>query len=70
MNISAAIRNYLISHGIKQSFLAEKCGWTKQMANTIVCGRRKITADEYAAICDALGLPYDLFYNEARQSSA
>ena len=67
MNISASIREYLKDHGIKQSYIAEKCGWTRQMANTIVCGRRKITADEYAAICEALGLPYDLFYNLSRK---
>ena len=58
MDISNHIREYLGTHGVKQVFLADKCGWSKQKTNTIVCGKRKITADELASICDALNLPY------------
>lgn len=65
MDISLSIRNYLKSHGIKQSFVSEGCGWTKQKTSLIVRGRRKITADELAAICDTLGVPYDFFYQAA-----
>lgn len=61
--MSSLIREYLDAHGVKQVFLADRCGWSKQKTSTIVCGRRKITADELASICDALSLPYDYFYN-------
>lgn len=71
MNIEFAIRTYLLDHGIKQSFVAEKCGWTKQKTNAIATGKKKITANEYRELCDAVGVPYDYFFNAvAAQDSA
>ena len=35
MTIELAIRDYLISHGITQAFIARKCGWSKQRTNAI-----------------------------------
>ena len=69
MDISNRIREYLGPHGVKQVFIADKCGWSRQKTNTIVCGKRKITADELASICDALNLPYDYFYNRKAVSN-
>ena len=63
MSIELAIRQYLLDHGIKQSFVAEKCGWTKQKTNSIATGKTKITAGEYGELCDAIGVPYDYFFN-------
>lgn len=63
LEIEKAIREYLISHGIKQSFIAEKCAWTKQKVNAILTGKQKINADDYGAICEAVDVPYDHFYN-------
>ena len=60
MNIELAIREYLISHGIKQTFVAEQCGWSKQKTNSNMTGKKKITAAEYGAI---VGEPYDYFFN-------
>lgn len=68
MTIEKTIRCYLIDHGIKQSFVAEKCGWSRQKTNSIVCGKRKITADEYGDLCDALNLPYEHFYNSSNNA--
>lgn len=64
VSIEMTIREYLIGHGIKQSFVAEKCGWSKQKANSIATGKQKITAEEYGRLCDAVGVPYDYFFNE------
>lgn len=69
MTIAQAVREYLDSAGIKQSFLAEKCGWTKQRMSSIVRGTAKMSAEDYACICDALGVPYGMFYDLARQNS-
>ena len=69
MGIELAIRDYLIGHGIKQTFVSEKCGWTKQKTNKITRGKQKITAEEYGTICDAIGVPYDYFYNVVSQQS-
>lgn len=63
LSIELAIRKYLLDHGIKQSFVAEKCGWTRQKTNAIATGKAKITANEYGDLCDAIGVPYDYFFN-------
>lgn len=69
MNIEKAIRDYLATHGITQAFIAQKCGWTKQRLNAILIGRQKINAYDLGAICDAVGVPYDYFYNAAEQAT-
>lgn len=69
LNIELSIREYLLSHGIKQSFVAEKCGWTKQKTNAIATGKKKITANEYGELCEAIGVPYDYFFNSAQDSA-
>lgn len=69
MSIETAIREYLVGHGIKQSFVAEKCGWSKQKTNCIATGKQKITAEEYGRFCDAVGVPYDYFFTAAAQDS-
>lgn len=66
MGIDRAIKDYLSSHGIKQTFVSGRCGWSKQKTNAIVTGKRKISAEEYGAICEAVGVPYDYFYNAAK----
>lgn len=65
MAMELLIRKYLEDHGIKQTFISDRCGWTKQKTHAIVTGKRKITADEYGEVCDAVGVPYDFFFNEA-----
>ena len=69
MLVSLAIKDYLTAHGKKQSFVAEKCGWSKQKTNCIVNGKQKITADEMRTVCDAVGVPYDYFFTAAAQDS-
>lgn len=63
MSIELAIRDYLVSHGITQAFVARKCGWSKQRTNAILTGKRKIRGDEIKAVCEAIGVPYDYFFN-------
>lgn len=70
MGIEMAIREYLVGHGIKQSFVAEKCGWSKQKIHSIATGKKKITAEEYGRLCDAVGVPYDYFFAAATRDTA
>lgn len=65
MPIADAIRRYLHSHGIKQAFIAERCGWSKQKVNSIIWGKRKMTAEEFSLICKVIGAPYELFLGGA-----
>lgn len=66
MSISVYVRKYLDGRGIKQSFLADQCGWSKQKTNRIINGKQKMTVEDMSAVCEALGLPYDYFYNAAK----
>lgn len=55
------IKNYLEENGIKQSFLSEKTGIPAPILNMMLNDNRKIEANEYMRICDALDLPLDYF---------
>lgn len=69
MTLNLAIKDYLTAHGIKQSFIAEKCGWSKQKTNCIVNGKQKMTAEDLRIICEAIGVPYDYFFNSTQDSA-
>ena len=70
MNVALAIQDYLKANKIKQSTIAEKCGWSKQKTSVIVRGQQKMAAEDLAAICEALGVPYDFFYKVADDKRA
>jgi transcriptional regulator with XRE-family HTH domain len=59
-----SIVRYLQARGIKQSFLCEKTGLSKQCVSQSLCGKRKLTLEEYMKICDALCVPYGYFFTE------
>lgn len=65
MTIAQSLRDYLLSHGIKQTFVAEKCGWSKQKVNCIVSGKQKMSAEDFSLICKVIGAPYELFLGDA-----
>lgn len=66
--MAQAVKRYMVSHGIKQIFLAEKCGWSRQKTSSIIRGEKKMAADELAAICEALEVPYEFFYECASET--
>ncbi len=68
--VASAIDKYLAANGIKQSYIAESCGWSKQKTSAIIRGKSRMLAEEYACICDALGVPYDTFYRIAAQEAS
>lgn len=70
MTIALELRNYLLTHGIKQTFVAEKCGWSKQKVNCIFNGKQRLTAEDFSSICKAIDAPYELFLNSAARDSA
>lgn len=52
---------YLESRGIRQSWLAGEIGVSKQSLNQGLHGRRRLSLDEYVAICRALNVPFGEF---------
>lgn len=58
------IKRYLVDHGIKQTFLAQKLNIPDPALSDMLCGRRKINAEEYYIICKALGVSLEYFFEE------
>ncbi len=65
MNLYLAIGSYLENNGITQTYLSERSGITTNAVNLSLKGKRKLTADEYIKICDAVKVPYDLFVKKS-----
>lgn len=55
------IKTYLIENGIKQSYVSEKTGIPAPILNMMLNDNRKIEANEYMRICDAIGVPLEQF---------
>lgn len=55
---------YVSDKGIKQNVLAEKCGMTPMAVSSSMRSERRLTLEEYAAICKFLGLSMDYFNEE------
>ena len=62
--VGRRIKEYLISNGIKQTFLAEKTGLSQMVISDICNKDRKIDVVEYYKICKALGVPFETFLEE------
>lgn len=60
-NVNQNIKNYLQVHGISQSFLAKKSGLSVMAMSALMQGKRKLSAEEYVAICNALQVPVETF---------
>ena len=52
---------YVADKGIKQKVLAEKVGMTEVAVSSMLRCDRKLTADEYSAICYFLGVSTEKF---------
>ena len=59
--VGKKIGEYLADNGIKQSFVAEKAGITKQQMSDICPKGRTIDCMVYARICRALNVPLETF---------
>ncbi len=55
------IKEFLKTNGIKQSYLSDKTGIPAPILNAMLNNNRKIEANEYMRICDALGVPLEQF---------
>lgn len=55
------IREYIIEQGLKLGAVAEKVGIPMNTFSAMMNGKRKITAEEYFAICMALDVPLEKF---------
>ncbi len=61
MNIGVMIKQYLEDNGITQAFLSRKTGIETAKLNLALNGGRRLSLEEYAIICWALGVNTDFF---------
>jgi len=54
MNVQGRIAKYISDNGIKQSFIVEKTGLSRNIISAIMKLDRKMSADEYELIVKAL----------------
>lgn len=55
------IKKYLEDNGIKQAYVSTKTGIPAPILNMMLNDNRKIEANEYMKICDAIGVPLEQF---------
>lgn len=63
------IKRYMEKNGIKQKYVADCAGIPIQSFNAMCNGKQRITAEQYFAICDVLGVVYSRFApNEEKEA--
>ena len=65
--VGKRIKEYLVSNGIKQTFVAEKTGLSTMVISDICNNGRKIDIVEYYKICKALNVPLETFVKEGEE---
>lgn len=61
MTIEERIGAYVKENNIKQKTLSTKTGISENALSLVFNGKRKLSADEYISICDAVCVAYDKF---------
>lgn len=61
MSLGIKIKRHMDSRGIKQRYVAKKAGIEEPKLSAILNGKRKIQAEEYFSICNALKIPLETF---------
>ncbi len=59
--LGTKIKEYISSAGLKFISIAEKTNIPVNTFSAMMNGKRKITAEDYFAICSALNVPLDTF---------
>lgn len=69
MNIEKEICKYVKNNNVPQKLLASKSGMTENAMSLMLNGKRKLSADEYIRICDALCVPLERFICQSNQTN-
>lgn len=59
--LASRVNDYIIKCGFKYGAIAAKAGIPQSTFSAIMRGRRKMLAEEYVAICEALDVSTDKF---------
>lgn len=69
MFLHERIAEYIKENNISQRKLADRTGMTENALSLALNGKRKLLADEYIEICDAMCVPYERFTDKHRPAS-
>lgn len=61
MEVGLKIKKYIENNGISQTHISKKTAIPSAKLNLALNGKRRLTFDEYALICGALGVNTDFF---------
>lgn len=56
MNINMKIASIVTERGIKQTYIAEKTGWSNDKVSKLLRGALKLTAEDFLTLCSVLDL--------------
>lgn len=62
--LAERIKEYMDEKGIMQVAVANAIGMSKVAIGETLRGNRRLTAEEYVAICDFLEVPYSKFTDQ------
>ena len=65
MSINERLSVYVSENGIKQVYIAQKTGLTPDTVSKMLNGSRRIRADEFLLICNALNIDPNVFRNKS-----
>ena len=68
--LAERIKEYAAEMGIKQNAVAKAAGISASAMSEAMRGNRRLTAEEYVAICDFLNVPYSKFIDGANAPAA
>lgn len=63
MSINEHLSNYVNEKGIKQIYIAQKTGLSPDTISKLLNGSRRMLADEFLSICNALNIDPNIFRN-------
>lgn len=66
-DMQKAVTDYITESGIRQTHIAGKCHFSKQKMNAIMHLKQAMSLNDYIAICTALNVPFEFFYNRAKE---
>lgn len=67
--LAERIKEYTKEKGIMQSTMADAIGISKVAMGETLKGNRKMSAEEYIAICDFLEVPYSKFTDQEENTT-
>ena len=56
MSINRRFNQIVEQRGIKQTYIAEKTGWSNDKVSKLLRGAQKMTAEDFLMLCSVLGL--------------